>query len=61
MDKRERAKAILNGRRANHPHPSDAGMRIVGWVVPEDTAGLSDAIFALEDIESAATAHFKSD
>jgi hypothetical protein len=36
-------------------------MRIVGWVVPEEVAGLSDSLFALEHIGSAAKAHFKSD
>lgn len=62
METRDRAKAILSsGRKTNRPHPDEPGMRIVGWIVPDDDAGLSDAIFALDDITSAATAHFKSD
>lgn len=61
MDTRERAKAILHeGRMVNYPHPDETGMRIVGWVVPQDLAGLGLAGPALEEISSAATAHFKS-
>jgi hypothetical protein len=37
----------------NYPDPHNRGMRLVGWRIPEKTAGLSDAIFWLEGIERA--------
>jgi hypothetical protein len=37
----------------NYPDPHNPGMRLVGWRVPEATAGLSNAIFWLEGIERA--------
>ena len=50
------ANIILASRhRVNYPHPKEAGKRIVGWVIDEDDAGLSDALFAVEEIVRRAT------
>jgi hypothetical protein len=57
MDTNARADAILaTSRKVNMPHPDHEGKRVVGWVVDEDTAGLSDALFALEEIARRALA-----
>jgi hypothetical protein len=53
MTKRERAMEIANTPSiANVPHGRYPGMRIVGWIVPEDVAGLSDALFAMDEIKA---------
>lgn len=53
MTKGERADAILaSGSRGNHP--CGGGKRIVGWIVDEDLVGLSDGLFAIEEIEKRA-------
>ena len=51
----QRADAILKvTHRGNLPHPDHPGKRIIGWIVDEDLAGLSDGLFALEEIQSRA-------
>lgn len=40
-----------NTRRSNRPIPDEKDKRIVGWVIDADDAGLSCALFALEEIE----------
>ncbi len=34
----------------NIPHPDEKGMRIVGWVVPEEKAQLAVGCLAVEEI-----------
>lgn len=46
------AKKIVNGRSLNHPYPGDDTTRIVGFRVPADVAGLSEALFALDTIRA---------
>lgn len=56
MSTADRASAVLaTKRRANIPHPDDPSMRVVGWVIPEELAGLSAALFALDEIVKRAT------
>jgi hypothetical protein len=45
--------AILNKpkRRVNRPDDAESGKRLVGWVVDEADAGMSEALFGLEGIE----------
>lgn len=51
MTASERADAILaTKRRTNMPYPREPGKRIVGFVVDEEIAGLSEALFALDEI-----------
>lgn len=58
-DNMERAKKIIAGTLTNHPDRSNEGMRIVGFRVSEDVAGLSDAIFALDEVVKAVNSHDK--
>lgn len=37
----------------NMPDPHNPGMRIIGWRVTEDEAGLSDALFFLDEVRAA--------
>lgn len=47
----ERADAIVaSTSTSNIPHPNHPGKRIVGWIVDENLAGLSDALFAMDVI-----------
>jgi hypothetical protein len=56
VNQNERISAILSCKhRSNIPHPNHPGKRLVGWIVDEDVAGLSDSLFALEEIERLAT------
>ena len=51
MTAEERADAILASKRhVNLPKPGEPGLRVVGWVVSEDVAGLSEALFAMDEI-----------
>lgn len=46
------ADIILNSRhRKSVPIQGEPNKRLVGWVIDADDAGLSDALFALEEIE----------
>jgi hypothetical protein len=51
----KRAQQIVQGRAFNRPGDID-GERLVGFVVSEEVAGLSDAIFALDAIRAALSA-----
>jgi hypothetical protein len=50
----DRATKILAGGKLNLPHPRDKSKRVVGFVVEAEVAGLSDALFALDEIKAAA-------
>jgi len=57
LSTKERADAILAiNHLSNMPHPDKPGMRIMGWVVPEDVAGLGVGILAIEEIQRRALA-----
>jgi len=46
-----RAALIIESRRmTNMPHPDSPGMRIVGWIVDESVAGLTESHTALSII-----------
>lgn len=49
----ERTDAILaSKRRGNHPCRNGEGSkRLVGWIVDEDLAGMSEGLFVIEEIE----------
>lgn len=52
----ERAVVIVNsGRKSNRPISENE--RVVGFVVNEDIAGLSDGLFALDHIAKAVNSH----
>lgn len=60
LSTKERADAILAiTHLSNIPHPDKSGMRIMGWVVPEDIAGLGVGILAIEEIQRRAIAASK--
>lgn len=56
MTNMERAVAIVNSkRRCNNPH--SPGQRVVGFIVDEEIAGLSPALFALDEVVKVFNAH----
>lgn len=46
------AKQFVSGRSLNYPYPDDDTTRIVGFRVPADVAGLSEALFALDAVRA---------
>jgi len=51
MTKEERIQQIIQSRSlCNIPHPNMPGYRIVGWVVEQDIAGLSEGTQAILEI-----------
>ena len=44
---------LLSGGKANHPLKNHPGKRLVGFIVDEEVAGLSDGIFMLEALVAA--------
>jgi len=55
-----RWRQLLTGRKANLPH-RDPGKRIVGFVVDEEVAGLSDGLFMLEELVAALDGGWRPD
>lgn len=52
MTIKDRADAILASTHTfNAPYEGDSTKRIVGWVVDADVAGISEGVFALEEIK----------
>jgi hypothetical protein len=54
-------KILASKRRGNHPcHNGESGKRLVGWIMDEDVVGLSDGLFAIEEIEKRAASSQRS-
>lgn len=50
------AKEVVKGSGFNHPDPRDDNMRLVGFRVPVEIAGLSEALFAIDAIRAVVAA-----
>jgi len=49
------ARVIASKHYINIPHPTRPGMRVVGWLVDEDVAGLSEGLDVMEKITAKLT------